>query len=370
MSYYDVYLKFKALPFEKFFSEISSQDIEQAIRAQRLEENQFLTLLSPAAENYLEEMAQEAHRLTISHFGKTIQLYTPLYLSNYCENQCVYCGFNSTNDIPRKKLTLEEVKKEAVFISSAGLGHILILTGDSREKSPLEYIKECVRVLREYFSSISIEIYALSESEYAQIVQEGVDGLTLYQETYDEIIYEKMHPAGPKRDYLFRLDAPERAAKNGMRNVNLGVLLGLDDWRKEVFYLGLHARYLRDKFSDAEIAASIPRLRPYIGDSQLSCRVSNKNVAQIVTALRIFLPRLGIAISTRENSQLREDLLPLGVTRMSAGSTTCVGGHTIEPREVLNPPQFAISDTRNVEEIKTMLTQKGYQPVLKDWLRI
>lgn len=370
MSYYDVYLKFKDLAFEKIFSDISSSDIEQAIKAQRLDENQFLALLSPAAENYLEDMAQAAHSLTVSHFGKTIQLYTPIYLSNYCENQCLYCGFNSKNDIPRKKLTIEEVKKEAVFIASTGLGHILVLTGDSREKSSLEYVLECVRVLKEYFSSISIEIYALSENEYAQMVEEGADGLTLYQETYNEIIYAKMHQAGPKRDYFFRLDAPERAAKTGMRNVNIGVLLGLDDWRKEAFFMGLHAKYLRDKFSDVEISASIPRLRPYTGEFQLSSKISNKNIAQIITALRIFLPRLGISVSTRESPMLRENLLPLGVTRISAGSSTCVGGHIAGPGDELNPPQFEISDTRNVEEIKAMLLEKGYQPVLKDWMQV
>nr|MBU1328015.1 2-iminoacetate synthase ThiH [Candidatus Omnitrophota bacterium] len=370
MSYYDIYLKYKDLDFEKIFYNISPQDAEIAIDSERQDVSQFLALLSPAAENYLEDMAQKAHDLTLRHFGRTIQLYTPMYLSNYCENECAYCGFNSRNDVTRKKLSLEEVEKEASFISSTGLRHILILTGDSREKSSLEYIKDCVRILKKYFSSISIEIYGLTESEYAQIAAEGVDGLTLYQETYDEIIYGMVHKQGPKKDYLFRLDAPERAAKNGIRNVNIGILLGLNDWRKEIFFMGLHAKYLQDKFYDVDIGSSIPRLRPHAGDFKIPSDISDKNMAQIVTALRIFLPQLGIAISTRENPKLREDLLALGITRMSAGSSTKVGGHTMEFYEELNPPQFEISDTRNVEEIKAMLAAKGYQPVLKDWMQI
>ncbi len=369
MSYYDVYLKYKDLPLEEFFRGFSFQDVEAAIEAERLDANTFLTLLSPAAENYLEGMAQKAHSLTVKHFGKTVLLYTPMYLSNYCENQCLYCGFNSKNSIVRKKLSLKEVKKEAAFISSTGIKHILILTGDFREKSPPQYIKDCIRILTRYFSSISVEIYALTESEYADMIKEGVDGLTLYQETYDELTYNKMHEAGPKKDYLFRLDAPERAAKQGIRNVNIGVLLGLSDWRREIFLMGLHAKYLQDKFCNVEIGASVPRLRPYIGDFQISNQVNNKNLTQIIIALRIFLPSLGITLSTREEPKLRENLLPLGITRMSAGSSTCVGGHTLGTYDGLNPPQFEISDTRNVKEIKTMLAEKGYQPVLKDWIR-
>ena len=370
MSYYEIYLKYKNLPFEKIFYNISSRDVEMAIGMERQDESAFLALLSPAAEDYLEDMARKANDLTVRHFGKTVQLYTPMYLSNYCENQCAYCGFNSRNDIPRKKLSMEEVEKEAKFISSTGLKHILILTGESRENTPLGYIKDCIKALRKYFSSISVEIYALTESEYAEIAQDGVDGLTIYQETYNEAIYDKVHEQGPKKDYLFRLDAPERAAKNGIRNINIGVLLGLNDWRRDIFFMGLHAKYLQDKFYNVEIGASIPRLRPHVGDFKILHNVSDKDIARIIIALRIFLPRLGISVSTRESPGLRENLVALGITRMSAGSSTRVGGHTIEPHEELNLPQFEISDTRNVEEIKAMLLAKGYQPVLKDWMQI
>lgn len=370
MSYYDIYLKYKDFDFDKAFSGFSSADIMAAIDAKRQDERQLLALLSPAAENCLEEMASLAHNLTLKHFGKTIQLYTPMYLSNYCDNQCSYCGFNHNNEVSRRKLTLEEVEKEASAISSTGLEHILILTGESQEMSPLTYIKDCVRILKKYFSSISIEIYALTESEYSDLIGEGVDSLTLYQETYNEKVYTAVHKEGPKKDYLFRLDAPERAAKNGIRNVNIGVLLGLNDWRREVFFTGLHAKYLQDNFSSVEIGASIPRLKSHLGEFKIPSVVSDKNMAQIITALRIFLPRLGISLSTREAPKLREDLLPLGITRISAGSSTKVGGHAVVSEESFNLPQFEISDTRSVEEIKAMLTQKGYQPVLKDWMLI
>lgn len=370
MSYYDVYLKSKNTATEDFFSQTLPRDIEAAIEAEQLNEQQFLALLSPQAQNYLETMAQKAHNLTLQHFGKTIQLYTPMYLSNYCQNQCAYCGFNAQNNIPRKKLSLEETEKEAKFISATGLKHILILTGESTQQTPLDYIKNCVGILKKYFSSISIEIYALTEKEYGELIQAGVDGLTLYQETYDEETYSQVHQAGPKKDFCFRLDAPERAAKNGIRSINIGVLLGLSDWRKEIFLMGLHAKYLQDNFPEVETGASIPRLRPHAGNFKIPNIVTEKNIAQIIVALRIFLPRLGITLSTREAPKLRENLLPLGITRMSAGSCTQVGGRTIEPHEELNLPQFEISDTRNVEEIKTMLTVKGYQPVLKDWIRI
>lgn len=330
---------------------------------------EFERLLSQAAEKSLEEMAQRSREITLKHFGRTIQLYTPIYLSNYCDNSCLYCGFNINNNLERKTLTLEEVEKEAEFIAATGLKHILILTGESRKMSPVQYIKDCVTILKKHFSSISIEVYPLTEAEYSDLVSEGVDGLTIYQEVYDKDIYSKMHPGGPKSDYSFRLDAPERGARAGMRSVNIGTLLGLNDWRKEVFELGLHAKYLQDKFPGVEIGASIPRIRPQVNTFKAEYTVSDENIVQIISALRIFLPRLGISLSTREEGRLRENLIPLGITRMSAGSTTIVGGHTIGQSDT-GSSQFEISDRRSVGQIKEMLEQKGYQPVFKDWMHI
>lgn len=351
MSYYDLYSEYK-----------DTKHLEPDVRA-------FLGLLSENAENSLEEMAIKSRELTLKYFGRAMQLYTPMYLSNYCDNRCLYCGFNVNNKLDRHVMTLDEVEKEAGFISSTGLRHILILTGESRVKSPPDYIKDCVRALKKYFSSISIEIYPLTQDEYSALVMEGVDGLTIYQEVYNEDIYSKMHPAGPKSDYKFRLDAPERGAEAGMRNVNIGVLLGLDDWRKEVFYLGLHAKYLMDRFPDAEIGISVPRIRPQAAGFKPEYVVNDKNMVQIITALRIFLPRLSISLSTRERPEFRDSLIPLGITRMSAGSTTRVGGHTIKADDEYSI-QFEISDKRTVDEIRKSLEKKGYQPVFKDWMQL
>lgn len=370
MSYYDIYTKYKDIDLGFYFNGISTREIETAVVAERLNLDQLIALISPKAEKHLEEMASKAHDITLRYFGRTIQLYTPIYLSNYCDNQCVYCGFNSSNKVERKRLSLDEVDREAKFISSTGLRHILILTGDSREESPVSYIEDCVKILRKYFNSVSIEIYALTEAEYTELVSRGIDGLTIYQETYDEALYSKMHPRGPKSDYLFRLDAPERGARAGMRGVNIGVLLGLSEWRRDVFFLGLHAKYLQDSFTDVEVGISIPRIRQQIGGFKALYNVNDKDIVQMILALRIFLPRLGISLSTREDANFRDNLVPLGITRMSASSTTIVGGHTIEAYGEDNPSQFEILDRRAVSEIMSMLERKGYQGVLKDWLPV
>jgi 2-iminoacetate synthase len=323
-----------------------------------------LGLLSPAATGLLENMAQAAHKLTIEHFGRTILLYTPLYLSNYCVNQCVYCGFNQANDIPRRKLTLHEVELEAQAISITGLQHLLILTGESRQHSPVSYIADCVSILRKYFSSISIEVYPLSTEEYADLISAGVDGLTIYQEVYDQQIYQRLHPAGPKRNYSYRLTSPERAGDAGIRTINIGALLGLNDWRYEVFFTGIHAAYLQNKFPDIEVGVSFPRMRPQFGDFEPEYRVSDSDLVQSIAALRLFLPRIGITISTRENAFLRDNLLKLGVTKMSAGSSTAIGGHTDAIDSI---GQFEISDRRTVKEMRETISKAGYKPILKDW---
>lgn len=351
MSYYEVYSNYKD-------SKYPEPDLRE-----------FARLLSPEAEGLLEKMADKSRELTLKHFGRAIQLYTPMYVSNHCDNACLYCGFNVNNNVERRTLTLEEVEKEAAFISATGLRHVLMLTGESREKSPVNYIKDCVGILKKYFSSISIEVYPLTQGEYSDLIKEGVDGLTMYQEVYDEDIYKKMHPSGPKSDYRFRLDAPERGARAGMRNINIGTLLGLNDWRKEVFCMGLHARYLQDKFPDIEIGVSVPRVKPQVAAFKAQHVVSDRNMVQIITALRIFMPRLSISLSTREKQEFRDNLIPLGITRMSAGSTTRVGGHTIKADDD-SSVQFEISDNRTVEEIKDILYNKGYQPVFKDWMHL
>lgn len=369
MSFYDTYLKYKDFDLNRDFN---LSQLTTCLNKDKLELTDFANLILPLDGQHLEALAQKARALTLKYFGKTIQLYTPIYLSNYCSNECIYCGFNLHNRITRKKLSLEELENEARFIYDTGLRHVLILTGESRQESPVSYIKDCAEVLKKYFSSISVEIYALAEDEYADLVKSGVDGLTIYQETYNENIYDKVHLSGPKKDFRFRLDAPERAAACGMRSINIGALLGLSDWRQEVFYLGLHAKYLQDKFSSIDFSVSLPRLRPQTGNFVPEFDVSDENLVQAILALRIFLPRLGITISTREDPLLRNNLVALGVTRMSAGSTTYVGGHTLDysTHNLGSSSQFEINDKRNVLEIQAMLKEKGYQAVLKDWMQV
>ena len=368
MSFYNIYKKYKEIDFTDLFSD-KSKDIQKVLCKENMNIDDFAGLLSVKAENYLEEIAQKAKSVTLQNFGKTIQLYTPIYLSSYCDNKCVYCGFKKDNKIKRRKLSLEEVEIEAQFIAQTGLQHVLVLVGDSREYSSVTYIKECVKVLGKYFSSISIEIYALTEDEYKELIDAGVDGLTIYQEVYDEKIYNDLHLAGPKKNYLFRLDAPDRGARAGIRTINIGALLGFNDFREEAFFLGLHAKYLQDKYTDAEISVSVPRIRSYAGSFKAEHVLVDKNLVQMILALRLFLPRVGVTVSTRESESLRENLLPFGVTKISAGTTTVVGGHTLGDEKDMSA-QFDLLDSRSVTEVTEMLKKKGYQPVLKDWMRV
>jgi len=293
-----------------------------------------------------------------------VSLYSPLYISNYCDNACLYCGFKNSNAIQRRKLSVGEVECEAREIAKSGIRHILILTGESKDMSPVSYIKECIQAVNRYFASVSIEIYPLTENEYASLISVGTDGLTIYQETYDRGLYSVLHASGPKSDYRFRLDAPERAAKAAMRQVNIGALLGLAEFQKDVFFAGLHARWLQDNFPEIELGVSFPRLQPHLGGFVCEHPLTDRQLVQSLVAMRLFLPRAGIAISTRENSALRKNLIGLGVTRMSAGSRTQVGGYSLAPAE---EGQFEIADTSSVDEVKEMIAQKGYQPVCKDW---
>lgn len=363
MSFYTINKMYADFDFNGYFAGIGAGDVERALQKNRLSAMEYLALLSPAAEGYLEMMAQKAHSLTVHNFGKVILLYTPLYLANYCVNQCVYCGFRAHSKLERKKLTFAEVEQEAEMIARTGLKHILILTGESRRMSPVSYIKECVQILKKYFTSISIEIYPLDEPEYEELISAGVDGLTIYQEAYNETVYAENHPAGPKRNYHYRLEAPERACRAGVRTVNVGALLGLHEWRSEAFLTGLHANYLQTAYPAVEVSISPPRLRPYLGGRRSSNLVSDKNLVQYMLAYRLFMPRGGMTISTRESAELREHLVKLGATKMSAGSCTAVGGRS----DSQSIGQFEIWDGRSVAEMAAMLYAQGYQPLYKDW---
>ena len=366
MSFLDVVEQYQDFSIYAFFSGITESDVRRAIEKDRLTVMDYLVLLSPAAENYLEEMAQKAHSLTVQHFGHTMQLFTPMYVSNYCINHCRYCSFNSENELHRTRLTPDEVAKESAIVASSGLKHILLLTGESRKYSSVQYIKECVNVLERYFTCIGIEVYPLKEHEYRELIEAGVDGLTMFQETYDRSAYTYLHPGGPKKDYCYRLDAPERGCRAGMRSVGIGALLGLSEWRKEAFLTGLHADYLQRNYPDVELSISPPRMRPHVGGFEPAVDVTDENLVQYITAFRLFMPRGGITLSTRETPDLRDKMTMLGVTRMSGGSCTDVGGHTHKEET----GQFEIADKRSVEEMAGMLYVIGCQPIYKDWQAI
>lgn len=364
MSFYEIYQQYKDLDFDNFWKEVTEYDILSLINKAPLSPEDYLKLLSPAAERHLEQMAQKSHALTIQHFGKTILLYTPLYLSNYCINQCLYCGFNVQNELIRKHLSLEELEEEAHTIAQSGLKHILLLTGEAPNISNIDYLTKCINIVKKYFPSITIEVYPLSTGEYYSLIAEGVDGLTIYQETYDERNYAKLHISGPKKDYIYRLDTAERAAQANIRSINIGALLGLSEWQKDAFFTGLHAMYLQNKYPDIEISISLPRIRPQLGDFQAIYPVNDKNLVQFICAFRLFMPRAGITLSTRETEYLRNNLLPLGITKMSAASSTIVGGHSQKNK---GGEQFTIADQRNVGEISKDISKAGYQTVFKDW---
>ncbi len=356
--------KYEGFDYESFFIGIKNKQIEKILKKQTISTMDYLALLSPIAQEYLEEMAVKASSITRKFFGRTILLYTPMYLSNYCTNQCAYCSFHKDNTISRRKLTTEEIEKESINIKELGFKHILLLTGDDRLNSGIDYLEKSIKIIKRYFPSVSLEVYSLSQEEYNKMAEIGVDGLTVYQETYNRNIYSQVHPKGPKSNYEYRLDAPERACMAGIRTVNIGALLGLDDWRKEAFYTGIHASYLQNKYLDTEISISFPRLRPYSGSFQPNSIVEDKDLVQMILAARIYLNRAGITISTRESEYLRNNLINLGVTKMSAGSMTSVGGHLDNENK---EAQFEISDTRCVEDFYKAIKKSGFQPIFKDW---
>ncbi|MBT9168931.1 MAG: 2-iminoacetate synthase [Syntrophomonadaceae bacterium] len=325
----------------------------------------FLLLLSPAAGAVLEPMAQKARLLTIKHFGRNILLYTPLYLSNYCVNHCLYCQFHSGKKIVREQLSLVEVEAEGKSIAATGIRHLLLLTGESCAHATTAYLSDCLRILHPCFASLGLEIYTLSVEEYAQMIQAGAESLTLYQETYQQESYAQLHLSGPKRDYINRLHAAERACQAGMRRINIGALFGLAPWRQEAFWAGLHAYYLQKRYPATEIAISLPRVRSSHEGFTVPCPVNDKELVQILLAFRLFLPQAGITISTRERAELRDNLLPLGVTTMSVGSKTTVGGYFAGEKK--GNQQFPVADERSIGEIKEIIRRQGYQPVMKDW---
>lgn len=364
MSFYEVIKKF---PYELVYDLIynaNENNIKNALYKENLSETDLAYLLSPKAAQYIEDMAEISHNITVQRFGKTIRLYAPIYLSNFCINSCVYCGFNRKNNIVRLSLTPDEIKKEAEIVASTGIKNVILVTGDNMKKFSFDMLAKSVEQCAKYFPLITVEVPSLTYDEYQTLHFAGADGLTMFQETYIEDLYSSFHPAGPKADYLYRLETPERAASAGMRSIGLGALLGLTDYRIDTFYMCLHAKYLSKKYWRSHISSSFPRIRHSAGGYEPKYPVSDKDLLQLIFAYRMFLHDAGINISTREPASLRDKLIFLGATIMSAGSKTEPGGYSRAQKEAV---QFSVEDDRTVEEFCKRVKELGFDPVFKDW---
>ena len=347
----------------------TAEDVKEALAAETCSVDNFKALLSPAALPFLEEIAQKAQKETRKHFGNSVAIFTPLYSANYCENYCVYCGFNCHNKIKRAQLNAEEIEKEMQAIAETGLEEVLILTGESPNKSSVEYIGEACKIAKKYFKLIGLEVYPMDSKDYAYLHECGADFVTVFQETYNSDKYKTLHLGGRKRIFPYRLNAQERAIMGGMRGVGFAALLGLDDFRKDALATGMHAYLLQKKYPHAEIAFSCPRLRPIINNDKINPKdVHEPQLLQIICAYRIFMPFASITISTRECERFRDNIIQIAATKISAGVNVGIGGHSQE--EEKGDEQFEISDGRSVDEIYQMIEDNGMQPVMTDYIYV
>ncbi|SEP56315.1 2-iminoacetate synthase ThiH [Flavobacterium urocaniciphilum] len=342
----------------------TTQDVENTLSKSKKTLDDFLVLLSPAAQPFLEQMAQMSHHLTTKRFGKTIQMYVPMYLSNECQNICTYCGFSFDNTMKRKTLNLNDIAQETEVIKSKGFEHVLLVTGEANSTVNIHYFKKVLAQLNNQFSNISMEVQPLSEEEYRELHQCGVHSILVYQESYHKETYKEYHPKGKKSNFDYRLETPDRIGKAGIHKIGLGVLLGLEDWRTESFFTALHINYLQKSYWQSKFSVSFPRLRPAEGIIEPKFIMNDKDLVQLICAYRIWNEDLEISISTRENEKLRNHIIPLGVTSMSAESKTNPGGYAVDIESL---EQFETSDERSAEEISKIIKNAGYEPVWKDW---
>ena len=358
------------------YSVYTAKDVRAALRHETCSIEDFKALLSPAAEPFLEEMALRARLETSRHFGNTVYLFTPLYIANYCENYCVYCGFNCYNHINRMKLSMEQIEHEMKVIADSGMEEILILTGESRARSDVKYIGEACRLARKYFRMVGLEIYPVNTEEYRYLHECGADYVTVFQETYDTDRYEQLHLMGHKRVWPYRFDAQERALMGGMRGVASSALLGLSDFRKDALASALHVYYLQRKYPHAEMSLSCPRLRPIINNEKINpLDVHETQLCQILCAYRIFLPFVGITVSSRESAAFRNGIVKIAATKVSAGVSTGIGDHESkytgkETDGMEGDEQFEINDSRSLETMYEDIIGEGLQPVLNDYLYV
>ena len=360
----DVMGQVQTYDYEKY----TAKDVRAALEHATCTVEDFKALLSPAAEPFLEQMAERARLETGKHFGNTVYLFTPLYIANYCENYCIYCGFNCHNKIRRAKLNADEIEREMQEIAKTGLQEVLILTGESLNMSDIHYIGEACKIARKYFKVIGLEIYPTNSEDYAYLHECGADYVTVFQETYNSDKYETLHLAGNKRIFPYRINAQERALKGGMRGVGFAALLGLDDFRRDAFATGMHAYFMQRKYPQAEIAFSCPRLRPIINNDKINpMDVHEAQLLQVVCAYRLFMPFSSITVSTRECERVRNSLIKIAATKISAGVNVGIGGHSGEEK---GDEQFEIDDTRSVDEVYQAIIDEGLQPVMNDYIYV
>ena len=388
--------EFNALPLDGLVSQslgASTEQVSAAMRKSHLGLEDFARLISPAAGQMLETLCQRSQQLTRQRFGRVIRLFAPLYLSNECINNCKYCGFSRDNPILRVTLSIDEVRREADALKEQGFRNILLVAGEHPKFVSNGYLADCVRTLHAEFPSISLELGPMETAEYLPLVEQGADGLVVYQETYDREVYAEMHTAGPKRNFDWRLETPERGYAAGFRRLGIGALYGLADWRREAISLAAHAQYLLNHCWKAQLTISLPRLRPCAGEFEPLTHLGDREMAQLICAFRLFLPDVGLVLSTREPANLRNGLIPMGITLISAGSHTEPGGYTGAGKEKIHHTergrivelaagssewspgagatnatgQFQIADERSPGEMAGILRGLGYEPVWKDW---
>ncbi len=349
--------------------EYTEEDVKAAIEAERCSLENFKALLSPAALPHLEEIARKAQMETRKHFGNSVMIFTPLYIANYCENYCVYCGFNCHNQIKRAKLNAKEIEREMKAIADSGLEEVLILTGESPKMSDVTYIGDACKIARKYFKVVGLEVYPMDSKDYAYLHECGADFVTVFQETYNPEKYKTLHLGGRKRIFPYRFNAQERAVMGGIRGVGFAALLGLDDFRKDALATGMHAWLLQRKYPHAEIAFSCPRLRPIINNDKINPKdVHEPQLLQVICAYRIFMPFASITISSRESAKFRNHIIKIAATKISAGVNVGIGGHSQE--EEKGDEQFEIDDGRTVDEIYHMIEKSGMQPVMTDYIYV
>jgi 2-iminoacetate synthase len=342
----------------------TGDDVQRALAATMRTLDDFKALISPAAAPYLEQMARLSQQLTLKRFGKVIQMYVPLYLSNECNNICTYCGFSFDNKVKRKTLSAIEIMQEITVIKEMGYDHVLLVTGEDNQTVHVDYFKKVLELIRPHFSHIAMEVQPLNKEDYEQLIPYGLNTVLVYQETYHREDYKKHHPKGKKSNFEYRLETPDRLGQAGIHKMGLGVLIGLEDWRTDSFFTALHLSYLEKKYWQSKYSLSFPRLRPFSGGLEPKVEMNDRELVQLICAYRIFNEEVELSISTRESPTFRDNIIKLGITAISAGSKTNPGGYAVEPESL---EQFEISDERSPKHISEMIKEQGYEPVWKDW---